>query len=39
LHSLTSEELVAQKAWALKAGKALDLVDTMDDILASRQGE
>jgi hypothetical protein len=39
LHSLTSDELVAQKAWALKAGKALDLVDTMDEILASRDGE
>jgi hypothetical protein len=39
LWTLTSDELVAQKAWAMKAGKALDLVDTMDEILASRDGE
>ena len=38
LHTLTSEELVAQRKWAEKSGKGLDLVDSMDDILASRQG-
>jgi hypothetical protein len=39
LWRIPSNDLVAQKAWALKSGKALDLVDTMDDILASRAGE
>ena len=38
LHTLTSEELVAQRKWAEKSGRGLDLVDTIDDILAARQG-
>jgi hypothetical protein len=39
LHTLTSDELAAQVKWAEKAGRGLDLVDTMREILASREGE
>jgi len=39
LHTLTSDELTAQLAWAQKSGRGLELVDTMREILASREGE
>lgn len=39
LHTLTSDELTAQLAWAQKSGRGLDLVETMQEILASREGE
>jgi hypothetical protein len=38
LHTLTSDELMAQAAWARKSGRGLDLVETIDEILASREG-